>query len=221
MAGTTKSRSAVDMFGNEDMFSSDLPKSSAKSVITSSDTDTNKRSSSDIFSDNLFSAKTTKNMAKSDNFDDLFAGPASVATPKADSLINDDSDIFKSVPRNVDTKAIQQHVSTTETNDNVFREKTKTKSKPVAIVDDDDLFSSPLLANKTKEKIHKSVTANAKSKDNKIEENGLPAVDNRHTEGADLEADIFAASSPSKKTGKVNNRVTTSQCVSVGCIELY
>ena len=203
LADTSKSRPAVDMFGNEDLFSGDLPKSSAKSVITSSDTDTNKSSSGDIFSDNLFSGKTTKKSAKTDN---LFASPGSKAKPKADSLVTDDSDIFSSVPKKTDTKTEQQHVSATKTDDSILNTRTtKPKSKHAAVADNDDLFSSPVLSNKIKDRLPKTAIADDKVNENKIQENGLPPADDvgKYAKGADLEDDIFADSSLNKKKGKI------------------
>ena len=189
---TTKSQPAVDMFGNEDMFSSDLPKGSAKSVIERSDTDTNKSSSGDIFSDTLFSAKTQRQTEKVGDFDVLFSG----TKHKADSLENDDSDIFNTVPKIMDTKT-KQHVSVTKTN-----EKTKQKSQPVAIMDDDDLFSSPVLFNTKPDKLSDPVTGEDKSTD-RIQENGLPPQTADKT-GAHIDnddQDIFAVSTVGKKTG--------------------
>ena len=195
LLNTSQVRPKTDLFGNEDLFSSDLPKSSAKSVIQRNDMDTSESSSGDIFSDNKFSNVNAKKTAKTDDFDDLFAGPSSRTKSKAENLQADDSDIFDSVPKTSDVKA-DDH----KTNDDTVK---ATKPKSAILENDDDLFSSPVLTNKTKDKKSKTVLA-ADGKKDKIEENGLPVEESgKSSKVPEIDDDIFADSSLNKKKGKL------------------
>ena len=202
---TSKGRPKADLFGNEDLFSSDLPKSSAKSVIRTNDTDTNKSSSGDMFSDNLFSGTSAKKTAKTDDFDDLFAGPGSKVKNKSDVIKPDESDIFNSVPKKSDTKT-DQKPSQTKADEDIFAVKTTPKSKPAAVSEEDDLFSSSILSNKTSDKKSSTKTLAAEDSlaDKKIEENGLPTNEvGKGVKGPGIEDDIFADSSLNKKKGEL------------------
>ena len=199
LSDSSKVRPKTDLFGNEDLFSSDLPKSSAKFVIERSNKDTSESSSGDIFADNKFSDISAKKTSKTENFDDLFSGPSKTKS-KSNSLHADDTDIFDSVPKKSDSKS-EHLLSPNKANDDILSVKTsKPKSKTAAISEDDeDLFSSPSLSGKTKDKKPKAALTDIKDK---IEENGLPEGGKGKNPKITEEDDIFASSSLNKKKGK-------------------
>ena len=158
-----------------------------------------------MFSDNLFSGTSAKKTAKTDDFDDLFAGPGSKVKNKSDVIKPDESDIFNSVPKKSDTKT-DQKPSQTKADEDIFAVKTTPKSKPAAVSEEDDLFSSSILSNKTSDKKSSTKTLAAEDSlaDKKIEENGLPTNEvGKGVKGPGIEDDIFADSSLNKKKGEL------------------
>ena len=189
------SQKRKDLFGNEDLFGSDLPDTGATSVIRKS-SDTNiEKSSPD---DDIFSSKSIgfpKSKTKVDDMDDLFSGAKSDSKIKnADDGLGDDGDLFSSSKQSTKTPHVKDEP--------VKQAPVETKpSKPVLVDDDDDIFAikkskpkpkpSPIIEDDDDDLFASSSLKKPKSKDSGPKEtNGLP------------DDDIFANSNVGKKKGR-------------------
>lgn len=187
-----------DLFGNEDLFGSDLPNTGAKSVIGRSSNTNIEKSSPD---EDIFSGKSIGfPKAKVDNLDDLFSSANSDSKTKTvpdTSLDDDDDDLFAFSSKKSTTT--ERKVDPVIEKSNTSSEEVKT-SKPAMVDDDDDIFAvkkskpkpkpSPIIEDDDDDLFSSSSLNKPKSKDSGAKAtNGLP------------EDDIFADSSSSKKKG--------------------